>query len=134
MTIAEISKGAFGQFFRYGLVGGFVTILGAATYWVAAALMNIFPLVANVLAYAVAVFFGYFLHSRWSFRGHGQQRNFTRTVSRFVMTSGLSFALNSLFIWILNGILNLPVWWPILPMVFVTPLIIFVINKNWVFG
>ena len=48
----------FGQLFRYGVTGGFVTALGAGVYWVTATFMAVPPLLANVLAYAVAVAVG----------------------------------------------------------------------------
>ena len=121
------------QLIRFGLVGGFVTALGAGAYLVAA-LSGVAPLLANVIAYVVAMATGYVLHSRVSFRGHGSRDNPGARSVRFVTVSLLSFALNSLFVWTLTGPLALPVWVPVIPMLFVTPLVTFTLNRRWVFA
>ena len=124
----------FGQLFRYALTGGFVTALGIGAYLVAATLFDVPPLLANVLAYAICVAVGYVIHSRWSFKGHGRRDNIARTTSRFFIVSLISFALNSLFVWILTGPMHGPDWWPTIPMLFVTPLVTFGLNRKWVFA
>lgn len=127
-------KDLFGQVIRFGLVGGFVTALGAIVYYVPATYMGVAPLAANFLAYAVAMAVGYFLHSNVSFKGHGaRDRPATRT-GRFITVSLISLGLNSLFVWILTGPLEGPTWWPLVPMLFVTPLVTFSLNRRWVFG
>ena len=123
-----------GQLIRFGLTGGFVTALGAGVYLFAADVLKIAPLVANVLAYLVAVAVGYVMHSRWSFKGHGSRDNAVRTTGRFFIVSLVSLLLNSLFVWVLTGPLGGPNWWPIIPMLFVTPLVTFALNRHWVFA
>jgi putative flippase GtrA len=122
------------QLIRFGLVGGFVTALGAGAYWVPATFLGVPPLVANVLGYVVAAGIGYLLHSRISFRGHGSRDNPVQRTGRFVIVSLISLALNSLFVWALTGPLHGPTWWPVVPMLFVTPLVTFGLNRQWVFA
>ena len=125
----------FGQVVRFGLVGGFVTLVGMAVYYFPATFMGVAPLLANVLAYALCVAIGYVLHSRWSFRDHGSRDNPAKRTSRFFLVSLISFALNSLFVWVLTGpLLDGPTWWPVIPMLFVTPLVTFALNRRWVFA
>lgn len=125
----------FGQLVRYGLTGGFITALGAALYWITATFLGVHPLIANVLAYLLCVTVGYVLHSRWSFRGHGGRDNVARRTSRFFLVSLVSFSLNSVFVWILTGpLLDGPTWWPVVPMLFVTPFVTFALNRRWVFA
>ena len=81
-----------------------------------------------------AVIVGYFIHSRWSFRGHGRRGNIARTGTRFVVVSLISFALNSLWVWLLVQHLRLPTWAPTPLVLTVTPLAIFSLNRRWVFG
>lgn len=121
------------QIVRYTITGGLVTALGAAIYWLLAAFVGIAPLLANLAAYLVMVSTGYVMHSRWSFRGHGDRRN-PLTTLRFFLVSLVSLALNSLFVWLLTGLLAGPKWWPVLTMLFVTPVIVFALNRQWVFG
>ena len=134
MTDDSAASGLLGQLFRFAMVGGFVTALGAAAYWVPATFLGVHPLLANVFGYAVAMAFGWFLHSKVSFAGHGSRdRAHVRTL-RFVIVSLISFSLNSLFVWLLTGPLDGPTWWPVIPMLFVTPLVTFSLNRQWVFG
>jgi putative flippase GtrA len=124
----------FGQLLRFGLVGGFVTALGVIAYWVPATFLGVPPLLANLLAYLVAAAIGYVMHSRVSFRGHGSRDNPARRTARFFIVSLVSLGLNSLFVGILTGPLHGPTWWPVIPMLFVTPLVTFYLNRQWVFG
>ena len=123
-----------GQLVRFGLVGGFVTILGALVYWAPATFFGVAPLVANLLAYMVAVALGYVLHSRVSFKDHGSRDNVTKRTGRFFVVSLVSLGLNSLFVGVLTGPLGGPPWWAVIPMVFVTPLATFYLNRQWVFA
>ena len=122
------------QLIRFGLVGGFVTALGAGAYWVPATFLGVAPLLANVFGYMVAAGIGYLLHSRISFRGHGSRDNPVQRTGRFVIVSLVSLGLNSLFVWALTGPLHGPTWWPVVPMLFVTPLVTFGLNRQWVFA
>ena len=121
------------QLIRFGLVGGFVTALGAGVY-LAAALPGVAPLVANVLAYLTAVATGYVLHSKVSFRGHGSRDNPAQRTVRFAIVSLISFAFNSAFVWTMTSPLGWPVWTPVIPMLCVTPLVTFTLNRRWVFA
>ncbi|MEA3001528.1 MAG: hypothetical protein QOH81_316 [Sphingomonadales bacterium] len=122
------------QLIRFGLVGGLVTALGAGAYWVPATFFGVPPLAANVLGYLVAVGLGYFLHSQVSFRGHGSRDNPAHRTGRFFIVSLISLALNSLFVWALTGPLHGPTWWPVVPWIFVTPAVTFVLQRQWVFA
>ncbi len=121
------------QLIRYGVTGGIVTLIGVGVYWFCVKSLGAAPLLATFAAYLVAVMIGYVLHSRFSFRGHGSRDNPIGTTSRFFAGSVVSYLLNSLFVWIVTGPMAFAPEWGIVPMVFVTPLIIFVINRLWVF-
>ncbi|HYE28516.1 MAG TPA: GtrA family protein [Allosphingosinicella sp.] len=124
----------FGQVIRFGLVGGFVTVVGMAVYYFPATFMGVPPLLSNLLAYVVAMGLGYGLHSTVSFRGHGSRDNPARRTGRFFIVSLVSLGLNSLFVWVLTGLLDGPTWWPLVPMLLVTPAVTFALNRQWVFG
>ena len=124
-----------GQLIRFGLVGGFVTGLYAVVYSPLAAYAIVSPQIANLAGYFVAMVTGYVLHSRWSFRGHGARDNAARTTGRFFIVSLVSLGLNALFVFILTDSRTLggPWWWPLLPILFITPLVTFALNRQWVF-
>lgn len=123
-----------GQLFRFVLTGGFVTVLGAAVYAIPATFFGVPPLLANVAAYLTAATIGYVMHSRWSFRGHGTRDNTARTTGRFLIVSLISFAINSLWVWLLTDAFDLAPWVAVIPMIFFTPIVTFTLNRRWVFG
>jgi Predicted membrane protein len=122
-----------GQLVRYALTGGFVTALQAAVYWVLAQSLAVHPQLANVCGYLVAVASGYVLHGRFTFRGHGRRDQPLRQAVRFGIVSLLSLALNAFWVWLCVQRLNLPLWTPIPLMGLVTPAMVFVLNRQWVF-
>ena len=120
------------QIVRYGITGGIVTAFGVGAYWAGVTNFALAPLVANVFAYLVSMALGYFLHARFSFRDTAGDASAMQG-GKFFLTSGVSFALNSFFVWLLTGPLGGADWWPIPAMIFVTPAICFVIYRFWVF-
>ncbi|HXH53944.1 MAG TPA: GtrA family protein [Sphingomicrobium sp.] len=128
------SSGAevLGQVVRFGITGAFVTALGVAVYAIVALGLRWHPQLGNVLAYLVAMITGYVMHSRWSFRGHGRRTG--STAIKFIVVSLISLGLNSLWIAIMTGPMELSPAWPILPMLFVTPAVTFILNRHWVFA
>jgi putative flippase GtrA len=120
------------QLARFVVSGAFVTALGVAVYALVALVLRWNPQLGNFLAYAVAMATGYFMHSQWSFRGHGGERTHATKV-RFITVSLISYALNSFWVWLLYTHLHLGRGAPILPMLFVTPAVTFVLNRQWVF-
>ena len=121
-----------GQLMRFIVSGAFVTALGVGVYAIVALVLRWHPQLGNFLAYAVAMTTGYVMHSRWSFRGHGAERDH-RTKVRFVIVSLISYALNSFWVWLLFTQLQLGRAAPIAPMLFVTPAVTFLLNRQWVF-
>jgi putative flippase GtrA len=120
------------QLARFIVSGAIVTALGVGVYAAVAVALKWNPQLGNFLAYVFAVATGYVMHSRWSFKDHGADRDH-RTKVRFVIVSLVSYALNSFWVWLLYSRLQLGRAAPILPMVFVTPGVTFFLNRQWVF-
>lgn len=129
------------QLVRFGVTGVAVTAFYAAVYWPIATFGNyllwlgrgaVWPIIAGVIAFCAATVLGNVAHSRISFKGHGTRD--ARTAHRFLVVQLFGFALNQLFIWVLTGpLVHGPTWWPIVPAMFVTPLVTFGLQRNWVF-
>ncbi len=132
LALSPSHRALAAQVVRYALTGGVVTAFGVAAYWAGVSHFALTPLVANAVAYLVSMALGYVLHARFSFRDTAGAASVGQG-GKFFLTSGISFTLNSLFVWLLTGPLTLPNWTPILTMVFVTPAICFVIYRFWVF-
>jgi putative flippase GtrA len=121
------------QLLRYGLTGLFVTACQATVYWSLAALAGFHPQVANGIGYLVAVAVGYGLHSAFTFRGHGSRDGQAARGARFVIVSLVSYALNALWVALCVSVMRWPEWSPIPAMIFVTPAVVFGLNRQWVF-
>jgi putative flippase GtrA len=122
-----------GQLVRYALTGGLASLVNIGVYWVLAA-GGMDPNLAWTIGFLAAVAVGYVIHSRWSFQGHGRRDNLARTGGRFFAVALVSFAINQLWVWLLVQRLALPLWAPYPLVLGVTPLIIFSLNRRWVFA
>lgn len=123
-----------GQLVRFGLTGGLLTVLVAGGYWAIATFAGVDPMISLTIVFLLATGLGYLLHSRFSFRGHGaRDRAGVRTL-RFLTVNCSGFAVNQLFVWLLVKQMGGPTWWPVIPILFVTPLLTFSLNRQWVFG
>src|SRR3954466_10906909 len=88
-----MASGLLGQLIRFGVAGGITTGLYMLVYSPLAAFKITSEQVANVCGYLVAMFSGYLLHSKWSFRGHGAEAK--QTSWRFFLVSLVSYVLNT---------------------------------------
>ena len=131
-TLPPERRTMIAQLTRFIISGALVTALGVGVYALVALLLRWEPQLGNFLAYVVAVATGYVMHSRWSFRDHGGERTHG-TKLKFVIVSVISYALNSFWVWLLFSHLQLGRAAPIVPMLFVTPVVTFLLNRQWVF-
>lgn len=134
MKIIARHSELLGQVIRFGLTGVLLTLLVAGGYWLLAEYGGVEPMLSMTLNYLVFTALGYVLHSRFSFRGHGGRDRPHHRTARFFAVNTIGFALNQLFVWLLVKELGGPTWWPVVPIVFVTPLVTFALNRRWVFA
>ncbi|HUP66890.1 MAG TPA: GtrA family protein [Sphingomicrobium sp.] len=127
----NVDRRTLGQLTRFAIVGFSLAGLYSVIYWYLATFVMA-PMLAVVIAFLVAVSIGFVLHSRWSFRGHGQGEDHRLKV-RFLAVQSSGFLLNEGFTWLLTGPLHGPTWWPLVPAIFVTPMATFLLNRQWVF-
>ena len=127
-------RALFWQIFRYGVTGLFVTACQAAIYWVLAAPVGLHVQLANFIGYLAAVIIGYASHSAFTFRGHGQPgATHAARGAKFVAVSLVSYALNALWVYLCVTHMRWPAWSPIPAMIFITPGLVFILNRQWVF-
>jgi putative flippase GtrA len=134
VIVAQRHSELFGQLVRFALTGGLLTVLVAAGYWVVAELFGVEPLLSMTINYIVFTGLGYLLHSRWSFKGHGSRDKAGARTVRFFTVNTLGFATNQFFVWLLVKQMDGPTWWPVIPVLFVTPFLTFALNRKWVFN
>ena len=120
----------FRQLFRFGIVGGFSTLVNSVLFLLMVDVLYIQPLLANLFAFFCAFFVSYFGHSYWTFASTPYSKE---KLMKFLGCSLIALGLNSFFVWILMHFLHQAAYVTILPMIFVTPLLVFAISKYWVF-
>ncbi len=129
------ASGVLGQLLRFGIAGGLSSVIYSLVYLPLTKF--VFPpqqaVAAVPFAFAVAVTAGYFLHSRWSFKGHAAEPGGAKHV-KFVLVQGTGLALNALITWVGTAFLHLHPWVPLIPAVFLAAIVTFVLNRFWVFS
>jgi len=122
------------QAVRYGFAGGVITLLVALSYWLIAEFLHVDPMVSLTLVFLFFTVVSYFTHGNFSFRGHGARDRQHVRLLRFLGVNLLGFATNQFFVWLLVKKLGGPNWWPVLPIIFFTPLLTFALHRRWVFS
>jgi putative flippase GtrA len=118
------------QLFRFGVVGGVSTLLNSVIFIVLVDFLNLRPLSGNLFAFLLVFWVSYFGHSWWTF---GNKYYSTEKFLKFLLMALLGLSVNATFVWILMHCLHQSAYIATLPMIFITPLLIFFINKYWVF-
>jgi len=121
-----------GQMLRYGVTGIGLAALYAAIYWAGATLLAMPAQLANGAGFVAALVAGYILHSQWSFRGHGRRSGWSW--SRFLVVNFAGYLLNCLWVWLIVDELARPIALSIVPIVTLTPLFTFLLNRRWTFA
>lgn len=122
------------QLIRFALTGGLLTLLVAGGYWLLATFGGVEPMLSLTINFILFTGLGYILHSRFSFKDHGtRDRAHLRTL-RFLVVNCTGFFSNQVFVWLLVKQMGGPTWWPVIPIVLVTPLLTFALNRRWVFA
>ena len=122
-----------GQALRYGVAGVVLAALYSTVYALLATRGGLAPQRANAVAFAVNLVAGWWLHSCWSFRGHGLPGRRRVAQARFVAVNLAGYALNCLWVWLIVTRWGKPVAWSLPPIVTLTPAFNFAINRLLVF-
>lgn len=133
-TPDETRLALIGQVARFGVTGLFLTVLVAGGYWLVERIFGIDPNLSLALVFIAVTGLGYILHSRFSFKGHGDRDQAPLRTARFFVTNVSGFLANQFFVWLLVKQMDGPTWWPVIPIVLVTPILTFTLNRRWVFG
>lgn len=134
MMARQIDRAALAQLLRYAVAGGGITLASAIGYWLLATPMGLDPALALSIVFVIFTGIGFVLHGQVSFRGHGgRDRPSVRTLRYFIVNI-LGFGLNQAFIWLLVTRMGGETWWPIVPMVMITPFATFLLHRRWVYA
>ena len=129
--IPERHHEMLGQLVRYGINGVIVTSCYTAVYVGLDSITHLPIQFCNFCAFMVAVVIGYQLHGRFTFAGRGERG--WGAQFRYFLAALPSLAVNAFWTWLFATALHLPHWTVQIPIWFVTPFMIFAINRWWVF-
>ncbi|WP_010184163.1 GtrA family protein [Sphingomonas sp. PAMC 26605] len=125
-----------GQLVRFGLVGGFSTLIYLAVYTP----LTVFvfeprhAVYAVPFAFLVAVTIGFFLHRSWSFKGHSTATPGRLQHVKFVAVQASGMALNALVTWFGTAKLGYGPLVPVIPAVLLATVFTFFLNRRLVFA
>ena len=120
------------QLIRFGVSGASAVLLSVSVYLLLVYGADRNPFVATAFSHLAGLGAAYLLHSRWSFAGD-QQGTEVAKIGRYLVVTTLCYGLNNLWVAVTTLVLDFPMWAPVPLMVFVTPLVSFVLNRLWVF-
>lgn len=124
-----------GQLVRFVIAGAISTVIYSAVYLPLS--LYVFDrrhaVYAVPFAFAVAVVAGFFLHSRWSFKGRGRRDPGRLQHMKFVLVQASGMALNAVITWIGTARLGYPAWAPLLPAIVLATILTFYLNRRLVF-
>lgn len=119
---------------RYAFAGFVITLLVAASYWAIAEFLRVDPMLSLTIVFLFFTVVSYVTHGAFSFRGHGGRDRQHVRATRFLIINVLGFVTNQFFVWLLVKQLGGPTWWPVIPIIFVTPVLTFALHRRWVFA
>jgi putative flippase GtrA len=131
------TSGVLGQLIRFGIAGVISSAIYSAVYlplawWV---FKGNKAVIAVPPAFLVAATAGFFMHSAWSFKGHGNRDKSGKQHGKFFLVQGFGLLLNALFTWIITGpLFHGAAWVALIPAVTLVPVATFALNRQWVFG
>lgn len=136
MAAASEHREVVGQMIRFGITGGISTVIYALIYLPLAdhVLPRGWAVLAVPPAFLAAAAYGFWMHSSWSFKDHGTRDSSGRQHLKFLLVQSFGMLLNALFTWLLTSVMHTPNWVPLIPVVTITPLATFTLNRQWVFG
>ena len=122
------------QVMRFGSVGVLATLANGAIYAGLTAFFGLQPLLSNLLAFLVAFALSFQGHFHWTFGDDSDgRRHKSAALPRFLIASLLGLCLNSLIVYLIVHVWTLSYLYALFGFVFVTPPVLFLINRFWAF-
>lgn len=113
------------------------TAVHALVFVIAIEAFAIRPMLANLVAFAVALAVSFLGHFHWTFRPEGPvppRRQSGAALARFLVVAMIGFALNSAVIYVVVDLLRWPYQVALALMVSFVPAVVFGLSKLWAFA
>jgi putative flippase GtrA len=125
------------QYARFVAVGLVATVTHAFAFTGFIELAGLAPLVANFVAFAVALPISFLGHFHWTFRSQTADQRWQQQGASFVSFTLIALtglALNSLAVILVVNLFALPYQYALILMICIIPLIVFALSKFWAFA
>ena len=120
------------QLVRFGVIGGAATLVHFLIVNGLVELCSMAALVANVIAYVVALQVSFWGHHHWSFSGHGGSKS--NCMAKFVIVSLTGLLLNQLCFYLLLTYTSLDYRLALVVVLGVVAVFTFIMSKIWAFN
>jgi putative flippase GtrA len=120
---------------KFGGVGLAATAVHVTIFSALIEFWNIEPMKSNAIAFGLAFWISFFGHFYWTFAGgEDARRSLGNAGIRFLFVALTGFVLNSLVVYIVEHQLRLPYVYATFGMVFIVPLVLFLMSRYWAFA
>lgn len=113
------------------------TAVHAVLFVLAIELLALAPMLANLVAFMVALGVSFLGHFHWTFRPEGAapaRRGSGGALARFLVVALIGLALNSAVVYVVIDRLGWPYQVALVLMVSAVPAVVFVLSKLWAFA
>jgi len=122
------------QFVKFGMVGGFNTILSYVIVNGMFYAWNVSELIGNMVAFIITVFISYMVNSRFVFSETAKEQSFLAgLVKVYISYSITGIFIASALLYIEVHILEIPLYIATFANIFITVPINFILNKFWAY-
>lgn len=118
---------------KFACVGIIATLTHSIGYLISLEIINSSAQLANLLGFLTALIVSYIGQRKWTF-SHKSISNERKAKIKFLASSILSLLVNSFWVLVTVDWLLLPPEYSVMGIIFLTPIIIFIVLKNWVFS
>lgn len=98
----------FYQIIRYSSVGGVCALIEFISFSILVLKFNIYYLLANVLAFCIASFIGFWLQKYWTFKNF--KKEYLAQSTKFYIIVFIGFLLNTFLVYLFIGVLGLHIF------------------------
>jgi putative flippase GtrA len=119
---------------KFGGVGLLSTAVHVMIFSAAIEFWSIEQMKANLIAFGFAFWVSLFGHFYWTFAsGDEGRRNLKGAGVRFLVVALVGLALNSLVVYVVESMYGLPYVYATIGMIFVVPVVLFLLSRFWAF-
>lgn len=117
----------------FGITGAVITAMSAALYWALTQIGGIYPNISLAISYLIFSIIGYIFHAQFSFHDLTEGALSFSSFRKYMAVNALGFTINQLFVFVMVQWFGLSVSQTTIPIVTVTPIIVFLAARYWVY-